>query len=149
MKHAAAFACAAILATLLTGCSETAAVTNPEAEIKSLKDLETQWNKDFEAKDAAKIVAHYTDDAVLMNSGMPASKGKAAIQKTISDMVMDPALSLKFSADKVEVSGNLGYTQGSYQMTMTDPATKKPMNDHGSYITIYKKGTDGSWKAVQ
>jgi|SRR5579883_301152 uncharacterized protein (TIGR02246 family) len=147
VKQYAPFVLAAGLAVMLAGCSETAA--NPEADIKALKDVEVQWNKDFESKDASKIAAHYTDDAVLMNPGMPASKGKAAIQKTISDMVTDQAFTLKFSADRVEVSGNMGYTQGSYQMTMTDPATKKPMNDHGSYVTIYKKGTDGAWKSVQ
>ena len=148
MKHSVAILGAALVAAMLTGCSETAA-SNPEADIKAIKDTEVQWNKDFEAKDALKLAAHYSDDAVLMNPGMPASKGKAAIQKTLTEMVSDPAFSLKFSADRVEAAANMGYTQGSYQMTMTDPATKKPMNDHGSYVTVYKKQADGSWKSVQ
>ncbi|MBZ5606403.1 MAG: SgcJ/EcaC family oxidoreductase [Acidobacteriia bacterium] len=149
MKHHAVVFCSAALVVMLTGCSETAAILTPEADIKALKDNEVQWNKDYESRDPAKVAAHYADDAVLMNPGMPASKGKAAIQKTLTDMLMDPALTLKFQADRVEVTGNMAYTQGAYQMTMTDPATRKPMNDHGSYVTIYKKQGDGSWKAVQ
>lgn len=149
MKRSIAVFCTTALVALVAGCSEPAA--NTDADVKALKDNEVQWNKDYEAKDAAKITAHYADDAVLMNPGMPASKGKAAIQKTITDMAGDPALSLKFEADHVEVAkgGDVGYTQGHYTMTMTDPATKKPMNDHGSYVTVYKKQADGSWKAVQ
>ncbi len=140
----------AALAVFLASCSETSATTNTDAEIKALKDNETQWNKDFQSKDAARLAAHYTEDAVLMNPGAPASKGKAAIQKTFADMVSDPALSMNFEADRVEVAknGDMAYTQGHYTLTMTDPATKKPMNDHGSYVTVYKK-VDGAWKAVQ
>ena len=37
---------------------------------------------------------------------------------------------------------------GTYTMTMTDSKTKKVMNDHGSYVTDYRKQPDGSWKAV-
>jgi ketosteroid isomerase-like protein len=45
-------------------------------------------------------------------------------------------------------SGDLAYSRGTYTMTMTDPKTKKPVTDHGSYVTDYRKQPDGSWKAV-
>jgi len=151
MKQRIAVFCTAAFVALLTSCTQPAATVNTDAEVKAIKDNEVQWNKDFESKDPAKLLAHYTDDAILMNPGAPASKGKAAIQKALTEMVSDSALTLKFQADQVDVSksGDLAYTQGHYTMTMTDPATKKVMNDHGSYITIYKKQADGSWKAVQ
>lgn len=136
---------------LLTSCAQ--APTPPdthEADIKALKDNEAAWNKDFEAKDAEKLIAHYADDAVLMAPGMATANGKDAIRTAIKTMVADPALSLKFESSRVEVSksGDVAYTQGSYNMTMTDPGTKKPMADKGSYVTTYKKQADGSWKAV-
>jgi len=149
MKQSVAVFCTAAMVAILIGCSEP--VANTDADVKAVKDNEVQWNKDYEAKDAAKLVAHYTDDGVLMVVGGPASKGKAAIQKALTEMVADPALSLKFQADRVEVSksGDMAYTQGTYTLTVTDPATKKPINDKGSYVTLYKKQADGSWKAVQ
>src|SRR5579883_54153 len=144
-----AVACTLVMGTLLTSCTETAAVTNADADLKALRENEAQWNKDFEAKDVSKLIAHYAEDAVLMNSGQPAAKGKDAIQKALAELVADPAFSLKFEPDRVEVTGNMGYTQGHYALTVTDPATKKTINDHGSYVTVYKKQADGSWKAVQ
>jgi ketosteroid isomerase-like protein len=59
-------------------------------------------------------------------------------------------MTLKFQAARVEVakSGDQAYTQGSYAMTMTDPASKQVVNDHGSYVTTYRKQADGTWKAV-
>lgn len=150
MKRCFAVFSTAALALFLVSCTETAATTNTDADVKALKDNEAQWNQDFASKDASKLASHYTEDAVLMNPGAPAAKGKAAIQKSFTEMVADPAFNLKFEADRVEVSksGDLGYTQGHYTMTITDPATKKPINDHGSYVTFYKK-QDGAWKAVQ
>ena len=134
------------------GCNDTTSATgNHDADVQALKDNETQWNKDFEAKDAEKLTAHYTDDAVLMNTGSPASSGKEAIRKALKEMVADPALSLKFHASQVEVakSGDLAYTQGTYALTVTDPASKKIINDKGTYVTVYKKQADGTWKAAQ
>jgi len=85
-----------------------------------------------------------------MVPGLAAASGKDEIQKMLQGMVSDPALDLKFEASKIEVanSGDLGYTRGTYTVTMTYSQTKKPIHDHGSYVTTYRKQADGSWKAV-
>ena len=151
MTRYIAVCCTAAILALLVGCSSSGPAVNQAAEIKAIKDIETQWNKDFESKDAAKLAAHYTEDAVLMTSGMPPSKGKGAILTMLTAMVKDPALAMKFQTEQVEVAkaGDLAYTQGTYAMTMTDPATKRVVNDKGTYLTVYRKGADGLWKAAQ
>jgi len=140
-----AILCAMPLIATLTACN-----SNHNADIKALRDTETQWNQEYVFKDVDKIMAHYADDAVLMAPGTPISKGKAAIHKDLKAMLADSALSLKFSASNIEVarSGDIAYTQGAYTMTMTDPQTKQVIKDHGSYITTYRKEPDGSWKVV-
>ena len=45
------------------------------------------------------------------------------------------------AAEKLAVAAN--------SLTVTDGATKKPVTLTGSYVTIYKKQPDGSWKAVE
>jgi ketosteroid isomerase-like protein len=97
-----------------------------------------------------KLVAHYADNAVLMAPGMASVSGRDDIRKSLKSMIEDYGLSLKFQAARVEVSsaGDMGFTQGTYQMTMTDPASKQVIHDHGSYVTTYRKQPDGSWKAV-
>ena len=121
-----------------------------DTDVQAIKDLEAQWNKEYEAKDLDKLVGHYTDDAVLMAPGTAPAVGKDAIRSELRQMVADPALSLKFEATRVEVAsgGDMAYTQGSYTITVTDPSTKKPINDKGSYVTVYRKQADSSWKAV-
>jgi len=155
MKSLALFCGAAAMALAMTACNQappaaTAPPDTHDADVKAITDNETQWNSDWAAKDAGKIASHYADDAVLMAPGMEAMKGKDAIKGGLNGMLADKALSLTFKASRVDVakSGDLGYTQGDYQMTMTDPKTHKVVKDHGTYVTTYRKQTDGSWKAV-
>ena len=34
-------------------------------------------------------------------------------------------------------------------MTYTDPASKQPKTESGTYFTVYRKQADGGWKAVE
>ena len=149
MKIAALLSTTILVSLLLTGCSESAPDTRA-ADAKAIKDVETQWNQDFAAKDAEKLAGHYTDDAVLIVPGAPAISTKVAIRRELIDMAKDPALSVKFESSRTEVarSGDLAFTEGSYTSTMTDPHSGKVMNDRGSYVTTYRKQADKSWKAV-
>jgi uncharacterized protein (TIGR02246 family) len=127
-----------------------AADNGPAADIAALKANEVRWNQDFKNKDLDKLVSHYAEDAVLMGPGGPAAMGKPAIRTALGQMISDPALSLQFQMRNIAVSrsSDLAYTEGSYTLTVTDPATKKPIHDKGSYVTVYRKQSDGSWKAV-
>jgi uncharacterized protein (TIGR02246 family) len=147
MKKLAAVLSTSLIALLVSACGSG---NTHDADVKAIKDIETQANQDWAAKDPDKIAAFYASDAVLMVPGMPAVTGKDAIKTSLTQMTTDPALALSFHAAKVEVakSGDLGYTQGSYVLTVTDPTTKQVINDHGSYVTTYRKTADGSWKAV-
>ena len=138
---------------LLAGCNtapSTPAV-DMSAEKAKIHDLEAAWAKDAAAKDLDKSVANYADDAVLLMPGAPASKTKDAIRASWKGMLDDPNLKISFAPDRIEVSasGDLATTQGSYTMTMTNPKTKKPVEDKGSYVTVYKKQADGNWKAIE
>jgi uncharacterized protein (TIGR02246 family) len=148
MKVLASLCGAAAFALMMAGCNQSPPNTH-DADVKAIRSAEAQWNQDYAAKDPDKIAGHYADDAILMVPGMAAVSGKDAIRDSLKQMVADPAMSLAFKASKVDVSksGDLGYTQGSYQLTVTDPVTHKVVNDHGSYVTTYRKQADGTWKA--
>jgi len=60
-----------------------------------------------------------------------------------------PGFTIKWKATKADIarSGDMGYSIGSYDLSVND-AQGKPMTDHGKYTTIWKKQTDGSWKVA-
>jgi len=134
--------------SMATGCKTTA--NTHDADVQAIKDVETQWNQAYASKDLDKLLANYADDAVLMAPGDSAVSGKDAIRTMLKQMVSDPTMTLKFQASKVDTSssGDMGYSQGSYALTLTDPASKQLINDHGNYVTVYHKQADGKWLAV-
>jgi ketosteroid isomerase-like protein len=80
----------------------------------------------------------------------PTINGKDAIRAALKPLFDDPNFAMTFQGSRIEVakSGDLGYTQGTYTLTTTEPKTKKPVTDKGKYLTAYKKQADGTWKAV-
>ncbi len=121
------------------------------AEETKIRDIETAWNKDWAAKDVEKIASHYADDATLMAPGGPAMKGIAVIHEGLKPFMADPNMKLAFTAQHVEIakSGDVAFTQGTYTMTMSNPKTKKPETEKGTYVTVYKKAANGNWMAME
>jgi uncharacterized protein (TIGR02246 family) len=119
------------------------------ADEAALRGLIKEWSAAAQAKDAAKFVSVYADDAVVMLAGAPDIRGIAAIREGIPHMMQDPAFALSFEADTVVVarSGDLAYETGSYSMTTTGPDTK-PATEKGHYVVVWRKGADGAWKVV-
>ena len=138
-----------VVAVGIMGCGPGTA-DHHAADVKALGDYEVHWNAAWATKDPAQIAAYYADDAVLIAPGGPAVNGRAAILDELKHMVADPAMKLTFQPKLVDVakSADMGFTQGTYRMSYTDPVTHKVINDHGNYVTTYRKQADGAWKAV-
>jgi uncharacterized protein (TIGR02246 family) len=125
--------------------ADTGAVTD------QLRQAEAKWNRAYAAHDSATLAGAYADDAALANPGAPLVTGLEAIRKETAAFAADPNLKVQFASDRIQVaaSGDLAYTRGHYTMTMTDPATSKPAASSGSYLTVWRKQSDGGWKAVE
>ncbi|HUB79853.1 MAG TPA: DUF4440 domain-containing protein [Bryobacteraceae bacterium] len=125
------------------GCS-----SGSGADAKTIQSRSELWSKAGSVKDSASFVSFYADDATVMLPNEPAIHGMDAIKAVFTPMMQDPNFSLSFTTDKVEVSGILAYTQGSVSLRTTG-RDGKPMNDTGKYLTVWKKQSDGSWKAIE
>lgn len=135
----------------LAGCKPQAAKVDTAAVEKQLRANEARWNAAYASHDAEALAGAYADDAALANPGSALVTGRAAIRKETAAFASDPNLKVQFAADRIQVaaSGDLAYTRGHYTLTMTDPETNKPANSAGSYLTVWQKQADGSWKAVE
>lgn len=137
---------------ILSGCSQTPApaVVSRETDVKSLRAAQEAAIEAFASKNADHMVSAYSEDASLMFPNSPILQGEG-LRTAIRALAADPNFSLRFSTDKVEVarSGEVGYTRGTYTMTMSDPKSKKILREKGKYVTIYGRQADGSWKMVE
>lgn len=144
-----------VAAAALTACNMGGQAAAPVADVKAieaqLREGEAQWNRDYAARDAAKLAGHYAPDAALANPGVALVSGGSAIAEAVKQFAADPNLKVEFASDRIQVSasGDLAYTRGHFSMGSTDPVTKKPRSDTGNYLTVWQKQGDGGWKAVE
>lgn len=129
-----------VVASLAAGCAPS---VNLEQERNSLLALDREWSQT--TKDTEKFLSYFAPDASVYPQGMPVARGTAAIRDTFTKMNSMPGMSLAWSATKADVgaTGDLGYTAGTYEMTL-DGASEK-----GKYVTVWKKQSGGAWKVME
>ena len=121
--------------------SATDAVTRTAQEILAAID----------AKDSAKVNSYYAPDAVIATAGRPAAKDGRAVSRAIRDDIADTNFKMSLSHEKTEVagSGDLAYHRGTFTITATNPQTKQAEHSEGTYLWVFRKQADGSWKVVE
>lgn len=141
---------AAALAAGVAGCQKEAAA-DPAAVKEAIKADEKKWNEEFKARKQEALIAHYAGDAYFVAPGMKPAKGSTEIRGLYSTVLNDKNFEISFASDKMDVaaSGDLAYSRGHFSEKYTDPKTGTVMSDSGSYITVYRKQADGSWKVVE
>lgn len=137
------------LALLALGCAPQQPPDTRSADEAAIREADIAWSKVAGAKQLEALVAYFADEASSLYPNQPIVTGKEAIRKTWEQMLQLPGFSVSWQPVKVEVarSGDIGYSQGTYELTMNDPKGN-PMTDRGKYVTVWKKQADGSWKSV-
>src|SRR5438105_4948085 len=144
---------ATAVALTLGGCSKTggAGASDPAAVQAALKADEKKWNDQFKSKDLNGLESHYADDAFFVAPGVPGANGSTEIGKAYAGALADNYFSLSFASDRIDVasSGDMAYARGHFSEKYQDLKSKKIVSDSGTYLTVFKKQQDGSWKAVE
>lgn len=142
---------AALFACDRVGSHEEAEHADVAAEAKAVQQAEAQMFAGFKARDAAKASSVYAEDALLATPEQTPVKGRQAIGEMFARDFKDPAFSLDLTNEKTDVaaSGDLAYTRGTFRIAFTNPGTKKVENGAGTYLTVFRKQEDGSWKVTE
>jgi uncharacterized protein (TIGR02246 family) len=127
-----------------TGCAPGVDV---EATRAALLQTDKEWAAAVAAGDIQRVLTFWADDAVVYFPGAPSAIGKEAIREMVKKNRKKPGFSLAHYPAEAVVSGSgeLGYTLGTFQLSLTDPEGK-PISRNGHYLCIWEKHTDGSWK---
>jgi ketosteroid isomerase-like protein len=144
MRSTASYLSLALL--MAFGC-RSQPVVDVEAERNALMEADRAWSEAYAASDnpADVFVAQMTGDAKLLPPDAPISEGKDAIRDVVNMLEALPGFSVTWGPVAAEVGsgGDLGYTRGTYVITMDGP--DGPITINGKYITVWKKQADGTW----
>jgi uncharacterized protein (TIGR02246 family) len=138
----------AALSLFLSACGPSTPPDTRAADEKTIRDLDAQWAKAAADRDLDATISYYSDDASLLPPNAPIATGTHAIRGAWAPMLApDISLSWKATTGEVARSGDLAYLMGVYQMTSKGPQGKST-TDNGKFVEVWKKETDGKWKAV-
>jgi len=91
----------------------------------------------------------YFADNGIRQMGDGVVTGKEGIRRQMSVPYSNPDFNLEWEPVRAELSrgGRLGYTWGRFKSTRKGP-DGKVVTRRGSYITIWEKQKDGSWRVL-
>ncbi|UNY99122.1 nuclear transport factor 2 family protein [Zhouia spongiae] len=129
-----------------SGCKQETIKGNLVSEHKNkIKMTDIEWSEQADNPD--KHLEFFADEAIVLAPGQPILSGKKTIKDLLERYHSIPGFKIHWEPVKVEVaeSGDLGYSLGTYVLTMQDSLGNE-IKDYGKYVTIWKAYNDSLWK---
>ncbi len=140
---------ATLLVLAISGCAPG---VDTAAEQAAIEQAQRDWlaatNQPGE-EGADGYASFVTDDAVWLPPNGALVEGRDAVRAWVQPFTEAEDSSVTWEATRVEVSaaGDLAYSMGTYEYSLKD-AEGNPVSGKGKFVDIWKKQTDGSWKAA-
>ena len=138
------------IALLAVNCSpkKDTAQEEPTIDMEIITAVSDARAKAFNNSNAEGIARYFTEDAILMAPGKPATVGNDAVRAYYQSIFDEYEPELDSHYQEVEVSGNLAYGRGVAEVKLTPKDGGEPIVSTAKYLNILKRQPDGSWKTT-
>lgn len=140
---------------MLSGCryanTKIADVADIDAAKKEIAADEARWNREFDVRNLNAMVSHFAPDATIVEPGAKALSGTEAIRESYAAVLKDPNFHVTSTTEATVISNSadLAYSRGHFSAKYTDPKTQQIKSGSGSFLTVYRKQRDGTWKWIE
>lgn len=135
---------------ILSGCQDSPGAGQPEQWKQEILEAEADFNRMAGERGIAEaFLAFAAEDAVLMRNNR-VIEGRDAMREWFEGQPTPPgSVRLEWKPDFTDVSasGDLGYTYGTYTLTLMDSLGAE-RKQAGIFHTVWKRQADGTWKFV-
>jgi len=124
-------------------------MTTAQADLATtIRALDEEFMRHAATKDVNRLVdAFYAENAVVLPPNQPPVVGKAQIRAFVQGMIDGGLTEIQLDSTDVSGSGDLAYSVGKYRLALR-PAGSDLVEDKGKYVVVYRRQTDGSWRAI-
>jgi ketosteroid isomerase-like protein len=137
-----------LLALCAAGCAPSS--FDAAAESSKLAQRDADWSSaSFEGKDIERIVSFWSDDAHVLQPGLPPIEGKTAIRAFVTASLKIPGFKIHWVSEKPVLSpdGKMAYVLS--QVETTAPGANGTLQStHGRSVTVWRRDTDNVWRCV-
>jgi len=151
MKHRPAHSAALLMTcalSLAASGGSASAQDKADAKTQVLVTLDNDWSKAAEARNVEQVASFYADDAIAYPPGAPAAVGHKAAHDLWAQGFADPSYQVSWKTNGAAVDRTMGWTTGTYQESYKGP-DGKTVTSVGKYVCVWRKGADGTWKAIR
>ena len=135
-----------VFSSTMNGCKNQ----NNSHKAATAEEL-SQMNKDFakaiNAKDATAAANLYAEDATLLPPNEPLLTGRGNIQKYWQGAIDAGISDVSVLTIATGSDGNLGYEIGRYQLSIRQ-SDGNTISEKGKYTELLKRSEDGKWKSI-
>jgi ketosteroid isomerase-like protein len=125
------------------------ASSNQQQTLANLARNREEWVQYLHTKQLEPILKFYAPDAAFLQPNGDRITGSAALRSLFQNIMASFTSDLTLHSRNLEASGDLAYDSGDFEELLTNVATGAKIASKGSYVVIYKRQSDGSWKIVQ
>lgn len=136
-------------ATVFVACLPLVFAAPKMSAVATLAKMRDEWVQDLRTKQLEPILKFYAADASFLQPNGDRLAGSAAIRSLFQTIMATFNSDLTLHSRNLDVSGDLAYDSGDFEESLTTISTGAKINSKGSYVIIYKRQADGSWRIVQ
>ncbi|MDX1711493.1 MAG: SgcJ/EcaC family oxidoreductase [Rhodovibrionaceae bacterium] len=110
----------------------------------AIRGVLEDFEKAFNAGDAAAVAALYTEDAAVLPPGGGFVRGRAAIEEMWQGALDSGFVALDLQPMEIVIVGDTAYETSTFVGTIETEEGKSAA--HGKYIVVWQKTGDGAWR---
>jgi uncharacterized protein (TIGR02246 family) len=115
--------------------------------VGDVSEMGDEFAAALNAKDVARAVSLYTEDAVLLPPNGESIRGLAAIEQCWQQLLAQGLSGVRSRSLASGSSGDLGFETGEFELTIRVPGGPV-ITDRGKYLNVLKRCADGRWRTT-
>ena len=149
-RGCAAAAAALVVALSLTACATSQAKKPSSAEDEAaITEFNKRYLKAINDGDSATLASLTTPEHIMIAPGRPPIVGKEANDAANARAAQTFKIEETWAPVETFISGDLAYQRGTFTVGATPKAGGTTRNTRGTFLRIYKRQADGSWRMVR
>ncbi len=152
MKGKRSWVLLVLVLSLTSGHSATrrrASAGPPDAERAALLQVDREFDRATAERGVEAWVSYFSENGSMVSRKGPPVTGHDAIRQLMTPVFGNPDFSLRWQPTRAEIliPHDLGYTVGRYERRAKNQEGKRIVQ-RGTYVTLWRKQADGSWKII-
>jgi ketosteroid isomerase-like protein len=137
------------VACALTACATPSRTPTLAEDEAAIAEFNGRYLKAINDGDIATLASLTTEEHIMIAPGRPPIVGKAANDAANGRAFQQFEIDETWTPVETVVSGNLAYQRGTFTVAATPKAGGTARNTKGTFLRIYERQLDGSWRMTR